>query len=103
MSARSCRVTLRDSEGIEHTAEVTAESLYEAVALGLQAIQQSSWVQDIAQDVAVRVLVRDTPVEHTVGFRAFNKWLEQRGKTPKEITARNRVRDILGLWKPVEP
>jgi hypothetical protein len=34
MSPRSCRVTLRDTEGIEHTAEVTAESLYEAVVLG---------------------------------------------------------------------
>jgi hypothetical protein len=26
--SRSCRVTIRDLEGIEHTAEVTAESLY---------------------------------------------------------------------------
>jgi hypothetical protein len=40
MSVRSCRVTIRDTEGIEHTAEVTAESLYEAVALGLRAIRQ---------------------------------------------------------------
>jgi len=36
MSVRSCRVTIRDTEGIEHSAEVTAESLYEAVALGLR-------------------------------------------------------------------
>jgi hypothetical protein len=46
MSVRSCRVTIRDLEGIEHSAEVTAESLYEAVALGLRAIRQCSWVEE---------------------------------------------------------
>jgi hypothetical protein len=47
MSVQSCRVSIRDTEGIEHSAEVTAESLYEAVALGLRAIRQCSWVDDI--------------------------------------------------------
>ena len=96
MSARSCRVSIRDAEGIEHTAEVTAESLYEAVALGLRAIRQCSWVEDISQNFTIRVLARDTPVEHTVELRAFHKWLEQRGRSPREITARARVREILG-------
>lgn len=97
MPVRSCRVTIRDSAGIDHAAEVSAESLYEAVALGLKAIRQSSWVRDLAQNIAIRVLVRDTPVEHTVEFRAFNQWLEQRGRTPREITMRSRIREILGL------
>ncbi len=83
MSVRSCRVTIRDAEGIEHSAEVTAESLYEAVALGLRAIRQCSWVEDIGQNFTIRVLARDTPVEHTVEFRAFHKWLEQRGRSPR--------------------
>jgi hypothetical protein len=29
----------------------------------------------------------------------FTQWLEQRGKTPKEITTKNRMREILGLPK----
>jgi phosphoribosylformimino-5-aminoimidazole carboxamide ribonucleotide (ProFAR) isomerase len=95
MSPRSCRVTIKDPEGIEHTAEVTAKSLCEAIALGLKAIRESSWVEGVAQNCAIRVLVRDTPVEHTVEFRAFNKWLEQRGRTPKEIITRSRIREIL--------
>lgn len=97
MPLRSCRVSIRDPEGIEHTAEVTAESLYEAIALGLKAIRASDWVEGIATNFAIRVLVRDTPVEHTVEFRAFNNWLEQRGRTPKEITTKSRIREILGL------
>ena len=59
MPVRSCRVTIRDTEGIEHTAEVTAESLYEAVALGLRAIRQCSWVEDIGQNFTIRVLARE--------------------------------------------
>ena len=39
MAARSCRVTITDMEGVAHTVEVTASSLYEAVALGLTAIR----------------------------------------------------------------
>ena len=96
MAVRSRRVTIRDTEGIEHTAEVTAESLYEAVALGLRAIRQCSWVEDVGQNFTIRVLARDTPVEHSVEFRAFHKWLEQPARSPRDITARARVREILG-------
>ena len=97
MALRSCRVTIRDREGIEHSAEVTAASLYEAVALGLRAIRHCSWAESIDQNFTIRVLARDTPVEHAVDFRVFHKWLEQRGRTPREITARARVREILDL------
>jgi hypothetical protein len=34
---RKCAVSFRDDEGVEHVAEVTAASLYEAGALALQA------------------------------------------------------------------
>jgi hypothetical protein len=97
MSVRSCRVTVRDLEGSEHSAEVTAESLYEAVALGLRAIRQCAWVEDIGQNFTIRVLARDTPVEHTVEFRAFHKWLERPARSPRDVTARARVREILAV------
>jgi hypothetical protein len=32
-SARQCVVSFRDREGVEHVAEITAESLFEAAAL----------------------------------------------------------------------
>jgi hypothetical protein len=82
-------------------AEVTAESLYEAVALGLRAIRQCSWVEDIGQNFTIRVLARDTPVEHTLEFRQFHKWLEQPPRSPREITARARVREIRDIVRTV--
>lgn len=53
MSSRPCRVIIRDPGGIEHTAEVTAEILYEALAL--KAIRESSGVEGIAQNLAIRI------------------------------------------------
>jgi len=38
-AARSCRVTITEFGGYRHAVEVTAGTLYEAVALGLAAIR----------------------------------------------------------------
>lgn len=47
MPVRSYRVTVTDMEGIAHSAEVTAATLYEAVALGLESKCTSSWRVDM--------------------------------------------------------
>jgi len=39
MLVRSCRGTIRELESVTHTVEVTAATLYEAVAQGLAAIR----------------------------------------------------------------
>ena len=48
MAARTCRVTITDMEGVDHTAQVAAATLYEAVALGMKALQGDEWVNGIA-------------------------------------------------------
>lgn len=67
MPVRSCRVTIQDMDGIVHIVEVTAGSLYEAVAQGLAAIRGNEWVAGIAQGSNVaRVSVADVRVDHEV-------------------------------------
>jgi hypothetical protein len=46
MPLRSCRVTIQDLAGVAHTVEVTAESLFEAVAQGLAALRGKEWVAE---------------------------------------------------------
>ena len=53
MPVRFCRVTIQDMDGVSHTVEVTAATLYEAVAQGLAAIRGSEWVAGIAQGLNV--------------------------------------------------
>jgi hypothetical protein len=65
MPVRSCRVTIKDMDGVKHTVEVTAETLYEAVALGLVALRGNDWVMGISQGLnTVQVSVVDIPIEH---------------------------------------
>jgi len=97
MPVRSCRVTITDMEGVAHTVDVTASTLYEAVALGLSAVRESDWVTGIPEGLKVRVRVTNVPVDHEVKLGDFTKWLERRGRSPKEIFDRNRIREILQL------
>lgn len=97
MTARSCRVTVQDLEGVAHTVEVTAESLYEAVAQGLAALRRSDWVAGFQQGI-VKVSVADIRVEHQVKLTDFTKWLDKtNASSPKEMVQRKRLRSILGM------
>ena len=78
--------------------EVTAATLYEAVALGLAAIRGNEWVAGIAQGLnVVKVSVADVRVDHEVKLMDFTKWLEKTGGSPREVSDRSKIRSILGM------
>jgi hypothetical protein len=92
------RVTVQDLDGTSHTAEVTASSLFEAVAQGLAALRRSEWVEGIDQRFGlVKVSVANVRVEHQVKIADFTKWLDRPGRSPREVTKRQRIRSILGM------
>jgi hypothetical protein len=98
MSVRSCRVTIKDMDDVTHTVEMTAATIYEAVAQGLAAIRKNDWVAGIADGLnSVKVSVADVRVEHEVRLMDFMKWLERPGRSPREILERKRIRSILGM------
>jgi hypothetical protein len=71
---------------IEHTIDVTAETLYEAIAAALAALQQDSWVEEIAQGLnTVSVLVQQPPVKHEAKMKDFLSWLGRPGGSPAEV------------------
>jgi hypothetical protein len=98
MSVRSCKVTIQDMNGVSHTVDVTAATLYEAVALGMAAIRTDEWVNGIAHVLnPVKVRVMNVPVEHEVKLMDFTKWLDRTSGSPREMTERKRIRTILGM------
>jgi hypothetical protein len=97
-SCRSCRVTIQDLEGVTHTVDVTAESLYEAVAHGLAALRGREWIAGLQQQGMVKVSVAEVHVEHQVQLADSTQWLERPGaKSPRELIQRKRARAILGM------
>ena len=97
MPLRTCRVICRDTEGVEHTVEVGAESLYEAVARGLAAFRNADWASKVGQgQTTIMVVVKQPEVEHKVRMRDFEAWLESNGRSPAEMTLKSRLRELLG-------
>ena len=101
MAIRSCRVTIQDMDGTAHTVEVTAATLYEAVAQALASLRGHDWVAEIAEGLNVaRVSVADVRIEHEVRLGDFSKWLNRTSGSPREINDRQKVRAILGDHAP---
>jgi hypothetical protein len=96
VALRTCRLTCSDLNGIEHVVEVTADTLYEAVAQGLRAFRDADWASDIGLGLTkIRVTVKQPEVEHTVHVRDFENWLESAGRSPAEMSLKTRLRELL--------
>jgi hypothetical protein len=73
---RTCRVTLRDTRGIEHSIEVVAETLFEAAILGLRILRADTWVeQGISAATKIEAEVREPETKHAVTLQQIERWL----------------------------
>ena len=94
---RTCTVAVKDVRDVEHSVEVTAETLYEAIATALAALQQDNWVGEIGQGfTSVTVLVQRPPVKHEIKMRDFVSWLGRQGRSPAEVVLKQKLERILG-------
>ena len=95
MMLRTCRVSFLDVAGAEHAVEVTARSLFEAVARGLHILRQNDWVDTIYQNSTITIAVKEPQVEHKVRIRDFESWLASNGKSPAEQALKSDLRALL--------
>src|ERR1700686_1983944 len=81
-----CKVSVADIAGIAHSTEVTAGSLYEAVAAALASLRQDDWVGEIGTGLTtVRVEVLHPPVTHEVKMKDFRAWLHRKSGSPADM------------------
>jgi len=93
---RTCTVAVKDLQEVEHSVEVTAEALYEAIATAVAALQKDNWVGEIGQGfTTITVLVHQPPVKHEVKMKDFISWLGRQGRSPAEVTLKQRLERIL--------
>jgi hypothetical protein len=96
MSLRACTVSYCDLKGVEHAIEVTADSLYEAVAQGLRVFRENDWIDEVGHgQTTISVVVRQPKVQHKVRVQDFERWLESQGRTPAEMSLKARLRELL--------
>jgi uncharacterized protein (UPF0210 family) len=97
VTLRTCTVVVKDLRDIEHSIEVTAETLYEAIATALAALKQDTWVGEIGHGfTTVSVLVQQPPVKHEVKIKDFVSWLGRQGRSPAEVILKQKLEKILG-------
>jgi len=87
-----CIVSYIDSEGLRHTVEVDAESLYEAAVLAIRTFRQHDCAPGPSSSLEVEVR---TSVIHTITLRRIHQWLDIGARTPKEAVTKERLRGLL--------
>ncbi len=100
MTAKTCRVWCRDPNGIEHTVEVTARTLYEAVGRTLQIFRTNEWIDGLGRNSALSVSVKSPEITHNVRIIDFENWLEGAGKSPAEQALKVELRASLTKGQP---
>jgi hypothetical protein len=64
----------------------------------LRAFRENEWVADVGHgQTQISVIVKHPEVEHRVRVQDFVRWLESQGRTPKEVSLKSRLRDLLNM------
>jgi hypothetical protein len=88
-------VSVVDSRGIRHSAEVQAESVFEAAALGLKILRADGWFEPIGPSTRVDVEVREPVTKHQVTMMQLQRWLDGATKSPNELVKKERLKELL--------
>ena len=94
-----CRVSYLDSRNVEHAVDITADSLFEAVAVAVRAFREGALIDELpVAGTELRIAVSPLPVEHRVRLQRVEQWAQTGTvKSPVEMLRRERVRELLGL------
>src|SRR6185369_2743819 len=99
MPARSCEVSYKDHRGIRHTAEVQAESLYEAACMAVKIFKEDPWLERIGPATVLDVEVREPGTKHAISLRQVEQWLDGVTKSPSDASKKARLKMMLVAGK----
>ena len=88
----SCIVSYLDIEGLRHSVEVEAETLYEAAVLAIRIFRQHNCEPGLVSKLEVEVI---SSVTHTITPKTIYDWLKLGARTPKEAVIKERLRGLL--------
>jgi hypothetical protein len=93
-------VSFKDSEGVEHSVEVDARTLYESVGLAIARFRSCEHVKyEPAGEFSVES--REPATRRQLARKLFDAWLERPGGSPREVALRGTLTELLRK-KPVD-
>jgi hypothetical protein len=88
----ACIVSFVDTEGIRHTVEVEAESLFEAAVLAMKIFKQHNCEPGPVTKLEIEIR---SAVTHTVTPKKIHEWLQGGAKSPKEAVMKDKLKGLL--------
>jgi hypothetical protein len=96
--SRSCLVSFTDSEGIEHSVRVPAESLYEAAVEAMAVFRRSVLAEmPLGPSTLLTIRVKAPEEEHTITIGKVLSWLDGGATSPSEKLKKNRLKERLRM------
>ena len=95
MGVKACSVSFTDMRGIKHTAEVEAESLYEAAVQGIRRLNQDPWLERIGPGTRLEIEIREPSAKHFLTVEQVQRWLAGATKNPTEATKKAKLKLLL--------
>jgi hypothetical protein len=83
VAPRTCTVSFAGPSGIRHSVEVTAESIYEAAALGVSALKSDGWADAIAPGTELEMHVRGPAICHRLTAQQIRRWCDGVAVSPR--------------------
>jgi hypothetical protein len=88
----SCVVSYLDIEGLRHSVEVEAASLYEAGVLAIKILREHDCEPGALSKLEIEIR---SSVTHTVTVKKIQEWVSGGSKSPKEAVMKERLRQLL--------
>jgi hypothetical protein len=88
----ACGVSFVDLDGIRHSVELEADSLYEAAVLAIKTFRQHRCEPPANANLEIEVR---TSITHTLPIKKVHAWLKQGARSPREAVIKERLRDLM--------
>ena len=90
---RSCRVSVTGLDGVTHSVDVQASSLFEAASVALTAFRQhQGWATEaLTPNARFRVEVQHPPTVHDVPLKAIEQWRRSPTTSPKDYVMKRKA------------
>jgi hypothetical protein len=95
VALRTCTVSFTGPSGIRHSVDVTAESIYEAAALGVWALKKSGWADGVALGTELEVQVREPATSHRISVQQIHRWCDAVAISPNDTLRKRRLKQLL--------
>jgi hypothetical protein len=91
VAIQECKVIFRDTDGVDHSVIVHAETALQAAALGLKRLAEQRFVASDFVDVILVQLT--TTTEHKVSLKRALAWRDDSGaRSPREAILKSAAR-----------